>query len=149
MISTVIQIGDCDAPATYQVLMNHLFGNYIGWWMDIYLDNIIVYLNGLAEHTEHIKTMFDILRKEKLYLSEGKLRLLCREMKVLGHVINDDGIQMDPDKVDQVMNWKVPMNHDLLRGFIGSVGYLVNDIYHIRVPMGVLSTITRDTVPFR
>lgn len=36
---------------------------------------------------------------------------------------------MDPDKVDQIINWKVPINHDLLRGFIGSVGYLADDIY--------------------
>ena len=149
MISTVIQIGDCNAPATYQALMNHLFGNYIRRWMDVYLDDIIVYLNGLAEHAKHIKTVFNILRKEKLYLSEGKLRLLCREIKVLGCVINDDGIRMDPDKVDQVMNWKAPTNRDLLRGFIGSVGYLADDIYRVHVPMGVLSAITRDTVPFR
>lgn len=70
-------------------------------------------------------------------------------MKVLGHVVDDDGIRMDPDKVDQVINWKVPINHDLLRGFIGSVGYLADNIYQVRVPMGVLSAITGDTVPFR
>ena len=55
---------------------------------------------------------------------------------------------MDPTKVDSVLNWKVPMNHDLLRGFIGSVGYLVDDIPNIRIPMRVLSAITGDTVPF-
>ena len=69
-------------------------------------------------------------------------------MKVLGHVVDDDGIRMDPDKVDQVINWKVPINRDSLRGFIRSVGYLADDIYRVRVPMGVLSAITGDTVPF-
>jgi hypothetical protein len=56
---------------------------------------------------------------------------------------------MDPDKVDSVLGWKVPTNRDLLRGFIGSVGYLADDIPNIRIPMGVLSAITGDTVPFR
>lgn len=55
---------------------------------------------------------------------------------------------MDPDKVDSVMNWKVPTNWDLLQGFIGSVGYLADDIPNVRIPLGILSSITRDTVPF-
>jgi len=56
---------------------------------------------------------------------------------------------MDPAKVDCVLNWKVPMNRDLLRGFIGSVGYLADDIYKVRVPLGVLSEVTGDAIPFR
>ena len=55
---------------------------------------------------------------------------------------------MDPDKVDTVMKWKVPTNWDLLRGFIGSVGYLADDIPNVRLPLGILSSITGITVPF-
>ena len=56
---------------------------------------------------------------------------------------------MDADKVDSVVNWKVPTNRDLLRGFIGTVGYLADDIPNIRILLGILSSITGDTVPFR
>ena len=56
---------------------------------------------------------------------------------------------MDPDKVDDVIKWKTPTNRDLLRGFIGSVRYLADDIPNVRIPMGILSSITGDTVPFR
>lgn len=125
IMSMVIQIGDCNAPSTYQALMNYLFGNYIGWWMDVYLDDIIMYSNTLEEHVEHVSTVLEILWREQLYLSEGKLRFLCKEMKILGRIVDDDGIRMDPDKVDLVVNWKTPTNHDLLWGFIGSVGYLL------------------------
>ena len=100
MLSTVIQIGDCNAPATYQVLMNLLFSSYIGRWMDVYLDDIVIYSDMLEEHVEHVKTVLEILWHEKFYLSEGKLRLLCREMKILGRIVDDDGIRMDPEKVD-------------------------------------------------
>lgn len=55
---------------------------------------------------------------------------------------------MDPDKVDNVLAWKVPTNHDLLRGFLGSVGFLADDLACVHIPMGVLSTLTGDTVPF-
>ena len=55
---------------------------------------------------------------------------------------------MDPEKVDDVLVWKTPTNRDLLHGFIGSVGYLADDIPNIRLLLGVLSAITGDKVPF-
>ena len=78
MISHVIQQGDCNAPATYQALMNYLFAPYLGQFLDVYLDDIIIYSNTLEDHVKHIKLVLDILKREKLYLSEQKLQFLCR-----------------------------------------------------------------------
>ena len=149
MVSHVIQIGDCNAPATYQALMNYLFSAYIGQFMDIYLDDIVVYSDVLDDHVAHVKSILDILKREKLYLSRSKLRFIQPVLKILGRVIDDEGIRMDPDKVNSVLSWKVPTNRDLLRGFIGSVGYLADDIPNVRIPMGILSALTGDTVLFR
>ena len=149
MVSLVAQQGDCNAPATYQALMNFLFSSYIGRFMDVYLDDIVIYSDTLEEHVRHVKLILDILEREKLYLSRSKLHFIAPELKLLGRVIDDNGIRMDADKVDSVAKWKVPTNRDLLRGFIGSVGYLADDIPGVRIPMGVLSSITGDTVPFR
>ena len=149
MVSHVVQQGDCNAPATYQALMNHLFSAHIGKRMDVYLDDIIIYSDTLREHEADVKIILDILAKEKLYLSRKKLRFLAPEIDLLGHLITDDGIQMDPHKVDTVTNWKTPTNRDLLRGFLGSVGYLADDIPGVRIPMGILSGLTGDTVPFK
>ena len=142
MVSKVIQIGDCNAPATYQALMNHLFSAYIGRFLDIYLDDIVIYSDLLEDHERHVKIVLDILKREKLYLSRHKLHFIQPELKLLGRVIDDDGIRMDPHKVDSVLSWKVPTNRDLLRGFIGSVGYLADDIPNVRMPLGILSSIT-------
>ena len=149
MISNVVQIGDCNAPATYQALMNFLFSAYIGRFLDIYLDDIVIYSDSLEEHEAHVRLVLDILKREKLYLSRSKLHFIQPVLKLLGRVIDDEGIQMDQDKVDSVLNWKVPTNRDLLRGFIGLVGYLADDIPNVRMPLGILSSITGDTVPFR
>jgi hypothetical protein len=73
MVSHVLQQGDYNAPATYQAVMNHLFGAYIGIWMDMYLDDIIIYLDTLDDHVEHVKTVLRILDQEKLYLSQKKI----------------------------------------------------------------------------
>ena len=149
MVSLVAQQGDCNAPATYQALMNYLFSSYIGRFMDVYLDDIVIYSDTLEEHVKHVKIVLDILLREKLYLSSSKLHFLALEMSLLGRVIDNDGIRMDANKVDSVVTWKVPTNRDLLRGFIGSVGYLADDIPNVRIPLGILSSITGDTVPFR
>jgi len=141
-------LGDCNAPATYQALMNHIFSAYIGRFMDIYLDDIVIYSDTLSEHVKHVKLVIDILAKEKLYLSEKKLNFIASELHILGRVIDDNGIRMDAEKVDSVANWKVPTNRDLLRGFLGSVGYLADDVPGVRVPMGILTALTGDTVPF-
>ena len=50
MVSLVVQMGNCNAPATYQALMNHIFSLYMGHFLDVYLDNIIIYLDTLADH---------------------------------------------------------------------------------------------------
>ena len=149
MVSHVVQLGDCNAPATCQTLMNYLFSPYIGRFLDIYMDDIAIYSDTLGEHVEHVKLVIDILREEKLYLSRRKLYFIQSVLKLLGRIVDDQGIRMDPDKVDSVLKWKPPTNRDLLRGFIGSVGYLADDIPNVRIPLGVLSSITGDTVPFR
>ena len=119
MVSQVVQIGDCNAPATHQGLMNFLFSAYIGRFLDIYLDDIVIYSDNLEEHLKHVKIVLDILQKEKLYLSRSKLKFMPPELKLLSRVIDNEGIRMDSAKVDSVLNWKVPTNRDLLRGFIG------------------------------
>ena len=64
MVNQVLQIGDCNAPTTYQALMNHLFSSCIGRFMDVYLDDIVIYSDTLEEHVQHIKLMLDILYQE-------------------------------------------------------------------------------------
>ena len=149
MVSLVLQQGDCNAKATYQTLMNHILGPYISVFMDVYLDDIVIYSDTLAEHMSHVRTVIDVLAKEKLYLSAGKLHFLCIEMKVLGRIVDDEGIHMDPNKVDSVLNWKVPTNKELLHGFLSSVGYLADDIATIRIPMGILTSLTGSKSSFK
>ena len=148
MVSLVVQQGDCNVPATYQALMNYLISEYVGVFMDVYLDDIIIYSDTLEEHVKHVRIMLDVLKQEKLYLSRKKLKFLCKEVKILRRIVTDDGIRMDPNKVTSIVNWKVPTNHTLCKGFIGSVGYLVDDIYKVRVPLGVLAEASAESKPF-
>lgn len=149
MVSLVMQQGDCNAGAMYQTLMNHIFASHIGVFIYVYLDDIIIFSDTVEEHMKHVRIVFDILRKEKLYLGPHKMQIFASELKILGHVINGRGISMDPHKVDKVVSWKSPMNKDLLRSFIGAVGFLAPDCKGIRIPMGHLSSLTAESQVWR
>lgn len=77
IVSLVLQMGDCNVPATYQSLMNHIFSPYLGRFLDVYLDDVIIYSDTLDEHVRHCKLAMDVLRGEKLYLSKAKIRFLA------------------------------------------------------------------------
>jgi hypothetical protein len=145
MISHVMQIGDCNAGATYQSLMNHIFGPYIGIFMDVYLDDIVIYSDTAEEHVKHVKIVIDTLRDNQFYLGELKLQFFKTELAILGHIIDDAGIRLDPHKVDKVVNWKTPTSKELLMQFIGSVGYLASGCEGVRVDMQHLSKIASIT----
>ena len=92
MESLVMQQGNCNTGATYQTLMNHIFMPYIGVFMFICLDDIIIFSDSVKEHIEHIRIIFDVLRRKKLYLGPNKMQFFAEELKILGHIINTKGI---------------------------------------------------------
>jgi hypothetical protein len=130
-------------------IMHHLFLPYIGVWLNVYLDNLVIYMETLEDHVKEVKIVIDTLRKARFYLSVDKLHFLPRDLNLLGHVISDEGIKLDPYKVDMVVVWKTPTMREALRRFLGLVGYLMNNLDHVRIPMGVLSALTSEGAPFR
>ena len=118
-------------------------------WIDIYLDNLVIYSDTIEDYIRHLKTVIDILCKEKFYLSEHKMQLFQKELKILGHIVDNQGIRMDPHKVESIRQWKVPTNKDLLQGFLGSVSYLALNISQLHIATSILSKIVGDTAFFR
>ncbi|GJV83724.1 putative reverse transcriptase domain-containing protein [Tanacetum coccineum] len=75
------------------------------------------------EHEVHLKTILDLLEKEKLYAKFSKCEFWLKEVQFLGHVVNRDGIHVDPSKVESVKNWKTPESSTEIRSFLGLAGY--------------------------
>ena len=143
MVSNVMQQGDCNTPATYQTLMNHLFSKYIGKFIEPYLDDIVIFSDMIDKHMKHIRIILDILCKNRLYLSTAdKLHFFTNELEILGHIIDAKGIRIDAHKVNQICNWKTLTNKDLLLQFIGAAGYLADDCPNLRLNTLVLSALT-------
>lgn len=102
MESLVMQQGDCNAGTTYQTRMNHIFTPYIGVFMFVYLDDIIIFLDSVKEHVEHIRKVFEILRKEKLYLGPNKMHFFADEL--YGRFVVDQSIT---DQISKAVNRNV------------------------------------------
>ena len=83
--------------------------------MDVYLDDIVIYSNTIEEHVQHSRLIMNTLHRERLYLSRKKLHLFATELKILGRIVNDEGVCMDPSKVDKVINWKVMFTSGISR----------------------------------
>ena len=72
----------------------------------MYLDDIVIYLDTVKEHIEHLWLIFEVLERKKLYLSKDKLCFLATELDILGHIVGNQGIWMDLAEVNTILAWK-------------------------------------------
>ncbi|GKB10318.1 putative reverse transcriptase domain-containing protein [Tanacetum coccineum] len=94
------------------------------------------------EHEVHLKTILDLLKKEKLYAKFSKCEFWLKEVQFLGHVVNRDGIHVDPSKVESVKNWKTPESSTEIRSFLGLAGYyrrFIENFSKIAKPLTLLT----------
>lgn len=122
--SHTMQQGDCNAPATFQRLMTMVFRDYIGIFIHVYLDDIFIFSTTLDEHECHLGIIFELLRKHKLYLSKDKCQLYAEAMDCLGHMIDDNGLHCDTNKLGKLRDWHTPRNYLDVQRFLGLVQYL-------------------------
>ncbi|GJY86334.1 putative reverse transcriptase domain-containing protein [Tanacetum coccineum] len=105
---TVIPFGLTNAPAIFMDVMNRVCRSYLDKFMIVFIDDILIYSKTQEEHVEHLRLVLKLLKKEKLYAKFSKCEFWLREVQFLGHVINGNGIHVDPSKIEVVKNWKAP-----------------------------------------
>ncbi|GJX59210.1 putative reverse transcriptase domain-containing protein [Tanacetum coccineum] len=120
---TVMPFGLTNAPAVFMDLINRVCRPYLGKFVIDFIDDILIYFKTQEEHVEHLMLVLGLLKKEKLYAKFSKCEFWLREVRFLGHVINGNGIHVDPNKIEAVKNWKAPRTPTEVRSFLGLVGY--------------------------
>ncbi|GJY54147.1 putative reverse transcriptase domain-containing protein [Tanacetum coccineum] len=97
---TVIPFDLTNAPTIFMDLMNRVCRSYLDKFVIVFIDDILIYSKTQEEHVEHLRLVLELLKKEKLYAKFSKCELWLREVQFLGHVINGNGIYVDPSKIE-------------------------------------------------
>ncbi|GJS86724.1 reverse transcriptase domain-containing protein [Tanacetum coccineum] len=105
---TVMPFSLTNAPTIFMDLKNRVCRPYLDKFVIVFIDDILIYSKTQEEHVEHLRLVLELLKKEKLYAKFSKCEFWLREVQFLGHVINGNGIHVDPSKIEAVKNWKAP-----------------------------------------
>src|SRR3954468_6046320 len=101
--------------------MYGIFRDLVGF--AVYLDDMAVYMKTFEGHLKTLEEVFRRLRENGLFLKPKKCAFVMKEVKLLGHIINEKGIHTDPDKVKAVTKFKTPTSKTEIQAFLGLSGY--------------------------
>ncbi|GBM61026.1 Retrovirus-related Pol polyprotein from transposon 297 [Araneus ventricosus] len=119
----VMPFGLCNAPATFERLMETVLRGLSSEACLVYLDDIIIVGRTFEEHLNNLRKVFQRLQKANLKLSPKKCRFFQKEVTYLGHVISAEGVKTDPGKIKAVVDWPRPETVHDLKSFLGLCTY--------------------------
>jgi len=141
--------GLTNAPSTFMCLMNHVLRAFIGKFVVVYFDDILIYSKNLTQHLDHLRNVLNVLRGEKLYANFKKYTFCLEKIVFLGYVVIAQGIEMDEKKVKAIWDWLVPKSVDEVRSFHGLASFyrcFVKDFSTITEP---LNEVVKKSVGFK
>jgi hypothetical protein len=122
----VMPFGLTNVPATFQSLMNAIFGDFMRKFVLIFMDYILIFSKTLDDHIEHLRLVFQVLHHHQLYIKLSKCTFAQQQIAYLGHIIFQHGVATYPSKTEAMLNWPISTNFIELRGFLGLTGYYRN-----------------------
>ncbi|GJU69573.1 putative reverse transcriptase domain-containing protein [Tanacetum coccineum] len=124
---TVMPFGLTNAPIIFIDLMNRVCRLYLDKFVIVLIDDILIYSKTQEEQVEHLRLVLELLKKEKLYAKFSKCEFWLRKVQFLRHVINGNGIHVDPSKIEAVKNRKAPRTPTKVRSFVLRIGRTLKD----------------------
>jgi len=124
----VMSFGLKNVGATYQRAMVALFHDMMHKEIEVYVDDMIAKSESEAEHILNLKKLFERLRKFKLKLNPTKCTFGVKSRKLLGFVVSQKGIEVDPDKMRAIIEMPTPNTEKEVRGYLGRLNYIARFI---------------------
>ena len=143
----VMPFGLCNAPATFQNAMNCLFGHRIGLFVLVYMDDILIYSKSKEEHTQHLHEVLSLLQQHEYHVKISKCHFYQTKVSFLGHLISQDGLQVDPAKIETVKKWHPPTDKTGVRSLLGFGNYFRRFIYGYSQIVLPLLELTKKNTP--
>jgi hypothetical protein len=144
----VMLFGLTNALSVFMDLMNRVFQEYLDSFGLLFIDDIMVYSTDYAKHEGHLKIVMEKLHDERLFAKFKKCEFWLEEVSFLGHVVNKNGLAVDPAKVQVVVDWERPTSVQEIRSFLGLAGYYRRFIEGFSSLSGPLTALTRKNAPF-
>ena len=119
----VMPFGLCNAPSTFQAIMNSIFRPHLRKFILVFFDDILIYSPDWDHHLLHVRQTFEILRQHRFFVKASKCAFGQQELEYLGHIITSQGVKVDDNKIAAMVAWPQPTNISELRGFLGLTGY--------------------------
>src|SRR5436305_518536 len=145
----VMPFGLSYALTTFQRLMNRVLQEFLGNFVAVYLNDVIIFTRGTFEqHMNYLQQVFEALKVTNLKVKLKKCHFCLPNIHFLGHVVGRDGIKPDPEKIEKVKKLPSPTNLTELRSALGLMNYyrkFVKDYSRIARP--ILSLLKKDA-PF-
>ena len=115
--------GLTNAPATFQRMMNEILAAFLRSFVQVYLDDIIIYSKSLEQHVEHLRKVLECLRKNKLFAKPSKCMFAQSEVEFCGFLVSNKGIRTQPEKIGLIKEWPTPKDTSDLKSFLGLCGF--------------------------
>lgn len=134
----VMPFGLTNGPSTFQNFMNDTLMDYLDEFVVAYLDDILIYSNNKKEHTRHVRRVLQRLREAGIQADVDKCEFHMKETKFLGMIVGRDGIRMDPEKVEAVVEWNTPTQLREMQAFLKFINFykkFIKDFSKIAKPL--------------
>nr|GEZ66736.1 putative reverse transcriptase domain-containing protein [Tanacetum cinerariifolium] len=119
----VMPFGLTNAPVVFMDLMNRVCKPYLDKFVIVFIDDILIYSKYKEDHEKHMKTILEQLKRGQLYAKFSKCDFWLESVQFLGHVIDSEGIHVDPAKIASIKNWATLTTPTEVRQFLGLAGY--------------------------
>jgi hypothetical protein len=119
----VMPFGLTNAPTTFMWMMDDILRPFTNSFVVVYLDDILIFNKTWEEHLEHIQQVLGTLRQHKLYANLEKCSFGMQRIQYLGYIVDEQGVHVDPTKIQVIRDWLAPKTMTELHSFLGLANF--------------------------